>query len=182
MENARKELGRLMAHKNPHSWAVPDSGAHRYFFLDQDVVSAKDEHGDTPLLRLLALHTTAETVENFFRCCQSQLSASYDHAGHQKTTFLGDQVLRSNKNGVSPLHVAVHRNSFYANDIFSLLLQIDPTLVRRKMTSTGSLPLHVAMANNLTIQNGVLHDLLRADPSAVREEGKSNRSNIIPFL
>ena len=72
MESARKELGRLTTLKNPHSWAVPDKDdmEHRYFFLDRDVQS---KYGDTPLLRLLALHACPKTVGNFLSNAESLL-------------------------------------------------------------------------------------------------------------
>lgn len=157
MECARRELGRLTTYKNPYSWAVPDNDdKHRYFFLDRNTTS---EEGDTPLLRLLALHACPKTVENFLRLSQALYGKESD-----------TNVLQSNNHGISPLHVAVHRNSFFAHEIVSLLLAVDPSLVRRRMTASKSFPLHVAMANSLTIQGQVLDDLLAADPMVVYEE------------
>lgn len=186
METARKELGRLMAFKNPHSWAVPDKDddmEHRYFFLDRDTES---KHGDTPLLRLLALHACPKTVGNFLFRAEVffRQEAQADSVGDGEA--LGEmtamrQVLRSNHHGVSPLHVALNRNSWYVGEIVRLLLSVDPSLVRRRMTSTGSYPLHVSMANNLTIQSKVLQDLLAADPSIVYEED-FNSDNPVSLL
>lgn len=187
MERARKELGRLMTFKNPYSWAVPgnkeeEHRQHHYFFLDRDNESTQ---GDTPLLRLLALHACSETVENFLRhskCLgpqkgdKTELSEQAD-----EITMARKVVLRSNRHGVSPLHVAVHRNSWYAVEIVRLLLTVDPSLVRRRMELTGTYPLHVSMANNLTIRSQVLEDLLSADPSIVFEEDV-NRDNPVSLL
>lgn len=192
MEGSRKELGRLMAYNNPHAWAVPDTDgmAHRYFFLDEHTVS---QEGDTPLLRLLALHACPKTIQNFLHHSQSslrrrrrrgqphtppppeaplRLDDDDDHhvRTDNETERLQQVILRSNCRGVSPLHVALHRNSWHVGGIVRLLLAIDPTLVRRRMTDGGSYPLHVAMANNLTVRSEVLDDVLAADPTIVYKE------------
>ena len=175
MECARRELGRIMAYKNPHTWAIPDLDdmKHQYFFLDREMNS---KEGDTPLLRLLALHACPKTVENFLyhsdiligRKPQGGLFCCEDWS--KELLALKQVVLQSNYQGVSPLHMALHRNSWYVCEVVRLLLRVDPSLVRRKMTLTGSYPLHVSMANNLTIQSQVLEDLLDADPTVVLEE------------
>jgi ankyrin repeat protein len=169
MDLARIELGRLSAYKNPHAWAVPDGerGKHQYFFLDKDTPSAKE--GDSSLLRLLALHACPSTVEGFLHhaaddnFCGSQVSEGGDCQRLER-------ILASNGKGVSPLHMAIHRNSWYVGEIVRLLLRLDPSLVSRHMHPSGSFPLHVCMANNLTIDSQVVEDLLIADPLIVRKE------------
>eukprot|EP00977_Amphora_coffeiformis_P022988 scaffold12027_cov168-Amphora_coffeaeformis.AAC.2 len=174
MEPSRKELGRIMAYKNPHAWAVPDSNEkeHRYFSLD----SMLSKEGDTPLMRLLALHATPLTIKNFLFYSENCRRRDYQHGLSRqenvsnKPSTLEDGVLKSNHLGVSPLHVLLHRNSFYVGEIVRLLLSVDPTLVRRRMKITGSFPLHISMANSLTLEQEVLQDLLVVDPSVVYEE------------
>lgn len=172
MEVSRRELSRIMAYKNPHGWAIPDTDEkeHRYFFLDN--IFSKE--GDTPLMRLLALHATPLTVENFLFFDKSLEPKGglciQDNVSNETSIPKEAGVLRSNHHGVSPLHVALQRNSWYASEIVQLLLKADRTLVRRRMTYTGSYPLHISMANSLTIQRQVLKDLLAADPSIVQKE------------
>lgn len=186
MEWSRKELTRLMAYNNPHAWAVPDDDgmAHRYFSLDKNTQS---KEGDTSLLRLLALHACPKTVKNFLVHFESLLRQNpqgdlfRQDKVSTETQMLENVMLQSNYQGVSPLHVALHRNSWYVGEIVRILLMFEPSLVRRRMSISGSYPLHISMANNLTIHSEALDVLLALDASVVYEED-DNGDNPVSLL
>lgn len=151
-----------------------------YYFIDR---LGLNDYGDTSLHRILAMHAPSSAVQVFLR----QMNTHQDILNHrdqisqEQSNFYRDLPLppsldQRNHKGVTPLHVAIYRNSWHVKDIVRLLLesQADYVANGRHLASIpmkcGSYPLHVMCGHNLTIKIDVLSSLLRAAPHVAIEE------------
>jgi hypothetical protein len=154
------------------------------YFLDR---IGKTDSGDTSLHRLCAWHATPDQFQNFLSHMEAHSDFTLDcqmlssqtecsctpssHERHHRYAGMPPPPLlnQTNHKGVTALHVAVYRNSFYAYPIVQQLLAHDKSLASIPM-SCGSYPLHILCAHNVTIRRELLSLLLDADPSVVWKE------------
>ena len=154
-----------------------------FYFLDNHGIN---DHGDTSLHRLLALHTPPGALLQYFQRIKEhksvlrrdQTPVSDDGGLLDKTMIFEnhpdppclDQV---NQLGVNALHVAIFRNSWGVEPLVKTLLeQTGPhsqSLASMPMRS-GSYPLHILAGHNMTICRNVLVSLLESDPSVVLKD------------
>ena len=177
MELARAELSRIVGYQNPYSWSVDSnetvSGQHKYYFLDRDGVN---EHGDTCLHRLLALHASPAVVTNFLTLLKEHWHIWNQHVenGSSLGRFSGlpapCRIDQANKKGVTALHVTIYRNSWHVDEVAKELIKCCPQLTSMKMSPCGSYPLHVACGHSITIREEVLIVLLEADGQVAWKE------------
>ncbi|GAX19482.1 hypothetical protein FisN_19Hh057 [Fistulifera solaris] len=71
--------------------------------------------------------------------------------------------------GVTPLHVAVFRNSYHVLSVLQALLEIEPSLREMPMLD-GNLPLHIYLQHAMTMDRKVLQLLLTPD-NALSQHG-----------
>jgi ankyrin repeat protein len=199
MDIAHAALSRITAQQNPHQWALqavcPTSTLtdHRYYFLDQAGCSPE---GDTALHRLTALHCSVAAVAHFLehaaRHRQYLLGTDTADAADTSGTPTNTTATASSKapspyahlkvpppavtdcnaQGVTPLHVAVHRNSWHVDQTVALLLREAPTgkVASMPLWRTSTYPLHILTGHSVTLSAVALEQLIRADPTVAARQ------------
>ena len=153
------------AKRSNHSQQHSSDNVVDYFHLDNLGIN---EWGDTALHRLVALHAPPEAVQLFL-----------DRMKEAKKDVLS--LDQTNNEGATALHVAVYKNSWYADEIIKILIDRknnvksnannnDEISLASIPMKCGSYPLHVLCGNNLTIRRESLSILLEEDPSIVMKE------------
>ena len=152
------------AKRSRHSQQHGSDNVVDYFYLDNMGIN---ESGDTALHRLVALHAPPEAVQLFL-----------DRMKEAKNDSLS--LDQKNNAGATALHVAVHKNSWYAEEIIKILIERNKGKCNANNNNEiglasipmkcGSYPLHVLCGNNLTIRRESLSILLEEDPSIVTKE------------
>lgn len=183
MNDARAELTRILAPSNPHAWTLEQDCSsslrhHCYYFLDQAGVDTAT--GDTALHRLTALHScSAKSVAHFMKHAVQHGMALQEQAQDETITSSYYSQLPAlppttscpaNNAGVTPLHVAVHRNSWHVADLVQLLLQDCPKAASKAMSCSGSYPLHILTGHSVTISPLALERLIQADPTVCTKQ------------
>jgi len=147
---------------------------HKYYFRDR---RGRDGNGDSSFHRLMALHAPPAAIVNFLRhmaAHQRELILSDSDDDSEGDTAYSDlpdplSLLSQDDRGCTPLHVAVHRNSWQVDVATRMILEKFPVLASVPM-HCGSYPLHVAMGHSMTIHPAVVDALVRADPSVCWRE------------
>ena len=162
-----------------------DDTTSSYYFQDKLGINC---HGDTPLHRLLAMHAPSCALQDFLYHLTThteQMAFEDSMSMYQELPSPTPIDLQNNK-GVTPLHIAVYRNSWHVEGIVRLLLSSQDTTTNKPGLASipmdgGSYPLHILCGQNLTIRTEVLSMLLQADPSIVKAEDR-NGDNPLSLL
>ncbi|GAX16477.1 hypothetical protein FisN_19Lh057 [Fistulifera solaris] len=95
--------------------------------------------------------TTGDTIRDYYKQQQQQQQSSSSSIQWQIPST-----------GISPLHVAVFRNSYHVLSVIQALLEIEPSLIEQPMRD-GNLPLHIYLQHAMTMDRRVLQLLLTPD-------------------
>lgn len=90
MDLARNELSRMTAYRNPYAWSTEDEdvGLEHHSYYLRDRLGRSTKTGDGPLHRLLALHATPTTVQNFLSHAQQHQQRIQEQAAALKDSSL----------------------------------------------------------------------------------------------
>ena len=113
------------------------------------------------LHHLVGLHsTTGDTVRDYFQQKQKQQSSSSSSSATCSLPSTHPIIpWQIPDTGISPLHVAVFRNSYHVLSVLQALLEINPTLTELPMMD-GNVPLHIYLQYAMTMDRRVLELLL----------------------
>lgn len=121
------------------------------------------------LHRLVGLHsTTGATIREYFKQQQQQQSSASSLV--LQSTSIAWQIPGT---GISPLHIAVFRNSYHVVSVLQALLEINPSLKEMKMMD-GYLPLHIYLQYAMTMDRSVL-ELLLSKENRLQPNGHGDR-------
>ena len=169
-ESSHRALVRLIVSSSHHQH---DNCGNGHSYLQRatfdphhpDRLEQLNEYGDTALHFLLSSHqTSVETLESFFP--QSPTTTA---------------LTQTNKDGVSPLHMAVFRNSFHAAAIVSWLLDHGDSALLAQQAVYSALPLHLLVRHAVTLDRTVWDRVLRAYPAAAAIPMLENGRQILPL-